>query len=192
MYRCQGGVGGSRRTVGTDAVYDESSTAVLKRSCTEMDSTVDILGKLMVVLDAGHQRVVANCLLSLTPEELKACRLVCRTWNVFIRDEIWKSSWGRSRLTEKLVDRWMTVDAVAVELTSYRFMTQGRKRATSIFCDDVHVFCGFVDHEKVEVFNISSGLLVKELTPALTLPWPNHPDPVLRGADGILSCGPML
>ena len=63
-------------SVGTDVVYDGSYTAVLKRSCTEMDSTVDILGKLMVVLDAGHQRVVANCLLYLTPEELKACRLV--------------------------------------------------------------------------------------------------------------------
>ena len=46
-----------------------------------------ILSQLMV-LDAGPRKFVANCFFQLHPEELKACRLVSKTWDQFILEEV--------------------------------------------------------------------------------------------------------
>ena len=125
----------------------------------DSDSEGDILGELMS-RDEGARRFVANCFLLLSPEELKACRLVSTTWAGFILEDLWKSSWGRRELTEKLVTRWTTVDPMTVELK------RGMQRlVSSIFSTDAHVFCGFYQHGKIAVYDLSTGLLFKELTP---------------------------
>ena len=74
-----------------------------------MDFEGDILSQLML-MDVGAQKFVANCFLLLSPEQLKACRLVSTTWAGFILEDLWKSSWGKRELREKLVTRWKTVD----------------------------------------------------------------------------------
>ena len=51
-----------------------------------------------------------DTLLRLNPRDLKACRLVCWEWHLFIRDKVWGSKAGRAKLERKLVDRWMNRD----------------------------------------------------------------------------------
>ena len=147
----------------------------------DSDEKVDILGELMS-RDEGPCRFVANCFLLLSPEELKACRLVSTTWAGFILEDLWKSSWGRRELTEKLVTRWMTVDPMTVELNK-RGM---QMLVSSIFSTDAHVFCGFYQHGKIAVYDLSTGLLFKELTPDKGRP--NYiPCTQLAGGDGIVA-----
>ena len=144
----------------------------------DSDSEGDILGELMS-RDEGARRFVANCFLLLSPEELKACRLVSTTWAGFILEDLWKSSWGRRELREKLVTRWKTVDPMNVQLN------QGMQSVSSIFSTDAHVFCGF--HGKVAVYDLSTGLLVKELTPP-DKERPNYSScSELAGGDGIVA-----
>ena len=52
-----------------------------------MDFEGDILSQLML-MDVGARKFVANCLLLLSPEEIKSCRLVCHQWDRFIVDDI--------------------------------------------------------------------------------------------------------
>ena len=59
----------------------------------------------LMLLDEGACKFVADCFLLLTPAEIKACRLVCKEWNEFIVDRVWKSKSGRERLGQKLVQR---------------------------------------------------------------------------------------
>ena len=146
----------------------------------DSDKKVDILGELMS-RDEGPCRFVANCFLLLSPEELKACRLVSTTWAGFILEDLWKSSWGRRELREKLVTRWKTVDPMNVQLNQ----VQGMQSVSSIFSTDAHVFCGF--HGKVAVYDLSTGLLVKELTPP-DKERPNYSScSELAGGDGIVA-----
>ena len=71
-----------------------------------MDPEEDIwFGSELLLLDAGLRKFVANCFLLLNPEEIKACRLVCKEWNEFIVADVWKSKSGRERLGQKLVQR---------------------------------------------------------------------------------------
>ena len=72
-----------------------------------MDPEKDIwFGRDLLLLDAGLRKFVANCFLLLNPEEIKACRLVCKEWNEFIiMADVWKSKSGRERLGQKLVQR---------------------------------------------------------------------------------------
>ena len=65
---------------------------------------MDILGEL-ISQDDPH-RFVASCYLYLSPEELKNCRLVCRTWNKFILNDLWREgTWGKEQLRKKLALR---------------------------------------------------------------------------------------
>ena len=57
---------------------------------------MDILGELMSKGDGAGDSFVAKCYLYLSPEELKACRLVSRTWNEFIQEYLWKDTWGKA------------------------------------------------------------------------------------------------
>ena len=70
----------------------------------EMEMDGGILSKLML-MDGGAKKFVADCLLLLSPDEIKSCRLVCEQWNIFIVDEVWKNSRGRRQLREKLLNR---------------------------------------------------------------------------------------
>ena len=62
----------------------------------------------LMLLDEGARKFVADCFLLLTPAEIKACRLVCKEWNEFIVDDVWKSKSGRKRLDQKLEHRLTT------------------------------------------------------------------------------------
>ena len=71
-----------------------------------MDPEEDILTPLMRLDPAsGHRQFVTNCFLLLDPKEIKACRLVCREWSVFVMDDLWRSTSGRKKLSQKLAHR---------------------------------------------------------------------------------------
>ena len=108
--------------------------------------------------DGGGQKFFANCLLFLSPEQLKACRLVNTVWDQFIMDEVWGKRRGMRRLEEKLVHRWKTAEPITVELG------QARERVCSMFCNDAHVFCG-QGNGIVAVYSQISGEWVRDLTP---------------------------
>ena len=59
-------------------------------------------------LDEGARKFLVNCFLFLDPEQMKACRLVCKEWNAFIMDDVWKSkrNWVKEKLDHKLVHRY--------------------------------------------------------------------------------------
>ena len=54
---------------------------------------------------SGHRQFVTNCFLLLDPKEIKACRLVCKEWSVFVGDDLWCSRSGREKLSQKLAHR---------------------------------------------------------------------------------------
>merc|ERR1719341_1786243 len=93
----------------------------------------DLVTKLMAN-DPGGRSFFASCLLCLNPEELKACRLVNKTWAKFVVDEVWKRSKGRLELEGKLLERWKTADPRTVELC------QTREPVQSLSCNDAYVF----------------------------------------------------
>ena len=70
----------------------------------ELEPEGGILSELML-RDDGAKKFVADCLLLLSPDEIKSCRLVCEQWNIFIVDEVWKNSRGRRQLRKKLLQR---------------------------------------------------------------------------------------
>ena len=95
---------------------------------------MDLVSRLL--RDGGGRVFFASTLHKLKPRDLKACRLVCWEWNVFVRDEVWGSKAGRAKLEGKLVARWMNSDATFTKIG------EARGPVYSIFCDDQHVFCG--------------------------------------------------
>ena len=64
----------------------------------------------MLLRDGGGRKFFVDTLLRLNPRDLKACRLVCWEWHLFIRDKVWGRKAGRAKLERKLVDRWMNSD----------------------------------------------------------------------------------
>ena len=70
-----------------------------------MDPEEDILTQLMRVQDPGYRQFVTNCFLLLDPKEIKACRLVCKEWSVFVMKDLWCSKSGRKKLSQKLAHR---------------------------------------------------------------------------------------
>ena len=71
----------------------------------QMDPKEDILTPLMRVQDPGYRQFVTNCFLLLDPKEIKACRLVCKEWSVFVMNDLWRSKSGRKKLSQKLAHR---------------------------------------------------------------------------------------
>ena len=120
----------------------------------QMDPEEDFFSKLMG--HGGGRSFFASCLLCLNPEQLKACRLVNSAWAKFILDEVWKTSKGRKRLEEKLVERWKTADPMAVELA------QMRETVYRLSCNDAYAFCG-LDSGKVAVYRLTTGQWVRDL-----------------------------
>ena len=140
---------------------------------------MDILGELMSKGDGAGDSFVAKCYLYLSPEELKACRLVSRTWNEFIQEYLWKDTWGKAQLRKKLVARWEKAEPVTVELSRVK------QKVASMFSTDSHVFCGFHWKPHVAVYNFD-GLLVKELTPSI-VSHSGYLPTKLGGGDGIVA-----
>ena len=150
-----------------------------------MDSeNFDFLGELMSNQDDGFRKIPVRIFLLLSPGELKACRGVCHKWDEFIKG-MWRSIQGQKELTKKLENRWKTADPT--DVAELRLELQ---EVYSIFTDDTHIFCGFNRRGNVAVYNLASGVLVKELAIQLT-PGEVRPDrdPYTRlvGGDGILA-----
>ena len=62
------------------------------------------------LLTIGEGDFFVSCLLFLSPEDLKACRLVNKTWNDLIKERVWGKKRARKRLEEKLLNRWKTTN----------------------------------------------------------------------------------
>ena len=54
------------------------------------------------LLAIGEGDFFVSCLLHLSPEDLKACRLVNKTWNDLIKKRVWGNKRVRKGLEEKL------------------------------------------------------------------------------------------
>ena len=65
---------------------------------------MDYISQLLAIGEGGEAFFV-SCLLHLSPEDLKACRLVNKTWNKVIKERVWGSERARKRLEEKLLNR---------------------------------------------------------------------------------------
>ena len=60
---------------------------------------IDYVSQLLAI---GEGDFFVSCLLHLSPEDLKACRLVNKTWNDLIKERVWGNKRARKRLEEKL------------------------------------------------------------------------------------------
>ena len=67
-----------------------------------MDSVRDIFTEPMLK-DERHCKFLTNCVLLLEPEQLKAGRLVSKTWKEFLQEEMWKKKYEREKLRQKLL-----------------------------------------------------------------------------------------
>ena len=68
----------------------------------------------LLLLDEGAHKFLIDCFLLLDPTEIKACRLVCKEWNVFIMENLWKSKPGRKKLGQKL-DHRLTISLLCLK-----------------------------------------------------------------------------
>ena len=87
------------------------------------------------LLAIGEGAFFVSCLLHLSPEDLKACRLVNKTWNKVIKERVWGNKRARKRLEEKLLNRWKTTNPETVQLGTVP------RGVRVIFCNNSHVFC---------------------------------------------------
>ena len=126
----------------------------------QMEFEKDILG-LMMQMDEGAQKFVADLMLLLTPEEIKNCRLVCHQWDNFIKGRLWKEGSGRRLMRQKLEQRWKTVDPVTGQ------MAEVGQSVHALYSDDAHVFViKWPTDCKILVFDLASGQLSGELVPS--------------------------
>ena len=131
-----------------------------------METEYDFVSALLRIGEGGID-FFASCLLYFDPEELKACRLVNRAWDEFIRREVWGRKWKRLLLKEKLLQRWKDVDPAAEEFGPVRMMLDPdlvSKEVSSIFCNNYHVFC-VLPCGKVGVYCLTTGFWVRDLVP---------------------------
>ena len=61
---------------------------------------MDYMSQLLAIGEGG-QLFFVSCLLYLSPEDLKACRLVNKTWDKVIKERVWGSKRARKSLEEK-------------------------------------------------------------------------------------------
>ena len=131
-----------------------------------MEAGCDFVSALLSIGEGGTV-FFASCLLHLNPDELKACRLVNRTWNEFIRKEVWGSTRRRLQLREKLNQRWKLSDPPLIEVGEVRNPILGHSEVDtvdSIFCDNSHAFCG-LPCGKVGVYCLTTNEWVRNLMP---------------------------
>ena len=108
------------------------------------------------LLAIGEGDFFVSCLLHLSPEDLKACRLVNKTWNKVIKERVWGSKRARKRLEQKLLDRWKTTNPETARLSTVP------RGITAISTNSSHIFCGLQDG-KVKVFRLTDGQWVRDL-----------------------------
>ena len=111
------------------------------------------------LLAIGEGDFFVSCLLHLSPEDLKACRLVNKTWNKVIKERVWGNKRVRKRLEEKLANRWTTTNPQTLKLGNLQDEGEG----DAIFCNNTHVFCGIDDSGKVKVYSLADGQWVRDL-----------------------------
>ena len=131
-----------------------------------METEWDLVSALVRIGEGGIN-FLASCFLYLDPDELKACRLVNRAWDEFIRKEVWGSKRRRLLLKEKLLQRWKNIEPAAKEFGPVRMMLdpdQFHKEVDSIFCNNSYVFCG-LPIGKVAVYCLTTGDWVRDLVP---------------------------
>ena len=128
---------------------------------------IDLVTKLLSIGEGGEAFFV-SCLLHLSPEDLKAGRLVNKAWNDVIKKRLWGNKRARKTLEEKLLKRWMTTNPETVELS----MMSGWVEA--LFCNNKYVFCG-MNYGNIEisikVYCLTDGQWVKDLE-AVEEEWP--------------------
>ena len=95
-----------------------------------MEKGEDFVSMLLGHIDGRNCFISA--LLLLTPNELKACRLVSTTWNKFIMEELWGRKGGREKLGQKLVEGWRNMEARMVRIG------KAKDEMESIFCNKAH------------------------------------------------------
>jgi hypothetical protein len=54
----------------------------------------------------NQESVLEDIFHLLEPVDLKACRCVCKRWDDFIVEKLWRSNEGRRRMKGKLALRW--------------------------------------------------------------------------------------
>ena len=122
----------------------------------------DFVGQMMQ-MDQGAVRFVTDFFLLLDPEDLKACQLVSKQWAEFIKRELWRNQYGKKRLTQKLVQLWMTENPKEEVLFSQEVNLENQ-RITSMLCDEEYVYCADLTG-KVRMFRLSDGVMERELNP---------------------------
>ena len=113
------------------------------------------------LLAIGEGDFFVSCLLHLPPEDLKACRLVNKTWNDLIKERVWGSKRARKRLEEKLQKRWNTTNPQTLKLGNLQ--EEDLLEVKAIFCNNTHVFCGKDYSGKVKVFSLTDGRWIRDL-----------------------------
>ena len=59
--------------------------------------------------------VVVEIFIQLSGKSLHRCRQVCKTWNIFILENIWKYKYARDALEKRLIQNWNNIDPKDVE-----------------------------------------------------------------------------
>ena len=114
----------------------------------------------LLAIPEGGQDFFVSCLLHLSPQDLKACRLVNKTWNNVIMERVWGSKRVRKILEEKLVQQWKTNNPGTVQLGTVK--PRYGRRVRAMFCNNTNVFCG-TEGGKVEVYCLTDGQWVADL-----------------------------
>ena len=110
----------------------------------------------LLAIGEGGEHFFVSCLIYLSPEDLKACRLVNKTWNDLIKERVWGNKRARKRLEEKLLNRWKTTNPETVRLGTVP------RGVRAMFCNNTNVFCG-VQGGKVKVYSLTDGQWVRDL-----------------------------
>ena len=122
----------------------------------------DFVGQMMQ-MDEGALRFLTDSFLLLDPEDLKACRLVSKQWAEFIKREVWNNEYGKKRLTQMLLQRWMTENPKEEVLFNQEVNLENRE-ITNMLCDEEYVYCAD-STGKVRMFRLSDGVMERELLP---------------------------
>ena len=59
--------------------------------------------------------VVVEIFIQLSGKSLHRCRQVCKAWNIFILENIWKYKYARDALEKRLIQNWNNIDPKNVE-----------------------------------------------------------------------------
>ena len=122
----------------------------------------DFVGQMMQ-MDEGAVRFVTDFFLLLDPEDLKACRLVSKQWAEFIKRELWRNQYGKKRLTQKLLQRWMAENPKEEVLFSQEVNLENQE-ITNMLCDEEYVYCADLTG-KVRMYRLSNSVMERELNP---------------------------